>query len=149
MKEYAVLIICTSALIALGTAISYKEGDKTLKGVFSLMLICTVLMPIVPVLSELSDTRIPEFTQKPYGEGSYTELAADAFERGVRDAICERFDLERDCVSVKVGEFNFEKMSCGKMTVKLSGKGLLADITRLEEYLSKNFDAEDIAIELW
>ena len=149
MKEYAIKTICTVALITLGTVLSYREGDKTVKLAFSLILICSLTLPIAPEIIKLINGGIPSFSPDGYEyDEQYSEVAEASLAEGIKKALCERFDLDEESVGVSLENFDFEKMSCDAIKVKLYGSAALANITEMKKYLGKNFEESEIRVEI-
>ncbi len=149
MKEYAITVICTVALIVIGSVISYKEGGEITKLAFSLILTSSVLLPIIPIIEELASTELEDldFSFEDHS-GEYKETAEQAFEEGLADALCARFDIDPGDVRADINGFDFDSMSCRGIRVLLSGGAVFKNLTQIKAYLEMNFEGCDIRVEV-
>ncbi len=149
MKEYGVSIICTAALIVLGLAVCYKENCKITKAAFSLILSAAVILPIAPMAKELlsGNAALPDMPDFNYGE-EYKDTAREALEDGIAEALCVRFGIDKENIEVSISEFDFEKMSCGKINTRLFGAASFSNITEIKKYISENFKGSDVRVEI-
>ncbi len=149
MKEYAVTVICTVALIVIGSVISYKEGGEITRLAFSLILTSSVLLPVLPIIEELASADLGDFdfSFEDYGT-EYKDTAEAAFEKGIADALCARFDIDSGDVRADINGFDFDTMSCRGIRVLLSGGAVFKNLTEIKAYLEKNFEGCDIRVEV-
>ncbi len=149
MREYAVSVICTAALITLGTAICHRENSRVMKWAFSLILTGAVLLPLIPIMSELAgaDYGIEDLPSINYGE-EYKRTAEAALELGIERALADKFDIDEVNVKADISGFEFEQMSFKAVNIVLSGKAVFINISAVKNYLEKNFEGCNVKIKL-
>ena len=147
MGEYLFGIITTSVLLSIVSFLSYSEKNTALKLSLSVLLLYTVVSPIVSGQISTSFEDIFSYVENTDidvdGEG-YKEAVKDAFEEGVRRALCNEFSLSAEEVSVTAVGFNFEDMSAERITVTLTGNAAFANHRGIKDYLFENgkYDCE-------
>lgn len=133
-------VIAVSILSALATLISHgTASERAIRAAISMILIYTVSRPVIAFVSEAdpSDFYYETGEGEEISDPEYLKVAEEAFVRGVRLAVCEKFDLNDEDVHVLVSGFDFEKMRAGKIKIILYGRAALADARNIEAYVSE------------
>lgn len=136
MREYVVSVVAVSTLAALAVFISYGgASERAVKGAVSVILIYTLCMPIVDMVGDFSVENLNFELQLEDVESSseYFETVEQAFVRGVKSYVCEEFGLDVDEVFVKIQGFAIESMRAERISIVLSGRAALSDVTRIAE----------------
>ena len=136
MREYVVSVVAVSTLAALAVFISYGgASERAVKGAVSVILIYTLCMPIVDMVGDFSVENLNFELQLEDVESSseYFETVEQAFVRGVKSYVCEEFRLDGDEVFVKIQGFAIESMRAERISIVLSGRAALSDVTRIAE----------------
>ena len=147
MREYATALVCTVALTALGSALAYRQDDKTVRTAFSLILICAVVLPLAPALKELLSQQYDPVLPQIDGT-EYESVAAAALEEGIKSAVAQQMNADARNVGVKIDGFDFSSMSFERITVTLVGRDALMNIDALKRYLKKNFEGCEVVVEI-
>ena len=134
---FSALIIC--AAISVISYLSYSHGsEKSLRWVMAILLLYVLLLPISNFSMEILNL---DFSSYPsvdsIGENLTEEGAERAFSDGIRSLVAEKYDIAEKNVSVKLSGFDFNNMRAERVTVFLSGAGVLIDSRGLEEYLNR------------
>ena len=136
MREYVVSVVAVSMLAALAVFISYGgASERAVKGAVSVILIYTLCMPIVDMVGDFSVENLNFELQLEDVESSseYFETVEEAFARGVKSYVCEEFGLDGGAVFVKIQGFAIESMRAERISIVLSGRAALSDVTRIAE----------------
>ena len=139
--EYLTSFLSAAALISVASALApAKEGvRRAVLSAFSVIL----LFLLIPRGGELSLHDLFSFTE----ESTVTEAApvlGEAWkagvENGIRDDLCQKYDLSADEVSVACTLKNEENtVTVTHLSLTLSGKSALADATGMLLYIEKNY----------
>ena len=136
MREYIASLICTAAILAILSVLSYKyDSDVGRRAAFAVLIIWITLVPLVKHINK-NEISFPTFdTDMSEYKEEYKSIAENAFTDGVKAMICEKFSLESDLVDVRVYGFDFEKMKAERIKVLLSGKAAAASYKDIEKYV--------------
>ena len=168
MREYVVSVVSFSSALGLVLLIvpdGVRSGlKKHVRLIGALCLICLLISPASKLLdafdklslgdisglvgNPVSDGLYDKYEEiyNDYVNGSYGENVGDA----VKDALFERFSIKRDNCRVMVDLFdNGDGISePSKITVVLSGEGILSDPEKIKLFVSELFSCEcAVAIE--
>ena len=134
MSEYLLSLFTSAALFgALSLIIYNKDGGE--RGGLRILFAAALLLPIVNArgsLGELS-AALPPYSEESGGE--YEMVAEEAFLVGTRRAVCEKFSLSEELVSVAADGFSFRDMRAEKIKITLSGIAALADGRAIEKFV--------------
>ena len=70
--------------------------------------------------------------------GEYEKVAEEAFIDGIRQLLFTKYGIKEENARVFVFDFDFEKMTAGKIKIFLSKRGALADWRGIEEYITES-----------
>ena len=144
MSEYVASVTVASVLCALISLISYgKDGDRTVKSAVAMILLYTVSSPIISLISGLGEISYSDFYPDvpPYaenGEGEYLQVARDSFCEGIKSLVSEKFGVEKESVSVRIFDFDFENMRAGKIKIILSGRAAFLDARLVDSLIEES-----------
>ena len=147
MREELFYFISISAVTALASAISYSAQDSKIKLALGIMLFASVLTPTVEIIRSLGDFRLPEYSSGDYGNMA-EEVAEDAFCRGIRRAVADKFYITEDEISVETAGFCYSEMSAERITIELSGRGASADTRGVRAYIEREFGECEVKIKI-
>lgn len=139
MKGYliAVVLICAMASLA-SHFLSGTDAARYGRLALAVVLLWAVISPLAGLLQSLPE--IPSFSL-PDVEGSdsplYAERAEEAFCEGIRAAVCEKFSLAGEELSVRTEGFDVTAMRAKRVHILLKGKGILADGFAIEAFIEK------------
>ena len=150
MKSYIISVILT----AVGAFVAVKLSPDGRGGTFSpyvrlissLALICVMISPITSLLSCDVEASVEDIMSKIelesygfYESGmtvSLSKINASTLSNVLSEKICEKFDLERDNVSVEVKyTVTPEKTEYNKILVLLSGKAIFKNPREIENFV--------------
>ncbi len=104
-----------------------------------LIFASVVISPLVSLIYNFDFT--PPAAFEPDGWG-YIEYTEDAFCDGVLNALCDKYGIETHQAKIKTEGFDFNTMSCKKITVTLSGGAVIKDSGAIKRYLEQNLCIE-------
>lgn len=137
MREYAICVFVICAVISGGSMLSYGKHKTMEKCAIGLLLLYII---IAPVADYLKQTDFPNFEyQEEMGEldGGYEEISEEAFKEGISDAVCQKFSIDKKNIRVLIEDFDFSTMSCSKIRIFLSGRGVFTDYKAIESYVNE------------
>lgn len=142
MKEYFIGVAALVLFIGVMRMISYRDGaDSGSRLAFAVLILYVVFIPMADTIKEISKNGIsPEIISPDISEyeNGYEKVAEDAFVKGVRSAVCQRFSLDESDVRVMVEDFDVQSMRAGRIRIFLSGKGIFASYKDVEKYIEEN-----------
>lgn len=139
MNEYLYSLIFICFCISAFSFVSYKEGCRGARLAFGILLCFAAAAPIAKALPSVSlDGIIGGIQGGAVGEHIYSENAEKAFEEGIAAAVCSEFSLDSSDVRVTVSGFDFKSMRADGISVFLSGRGVFANIEKIENYITSS-----------
>ena len=138
MGEYLFSIVALSSAAALLSYLSYPgELEATAKRAISLILVFFIVSPLPALVDSIEEIRLPDFSEEEYaGElEDYMEAVDEAFASGIRTLISDKFSLASADVSVTVAGVDITEMKAKRISILLSGRAVLSDVKRIEEYI--------------
>ena len=142
MKGYVISVMAASAVVALGSLVSYGgKTERTSRAAMAMVLLYAVTYPIISVTGSISDVISTDFfeglrVECDQSDTLFYKNTAAAFCDGVERLVCGECKLADGDVSVTVVSLDVESMRAEKITVILSGSAVIADarlIARLVE----------------
>ncbi len=129
MKAYLVSVVLICALVSLASHfLSATDSARYGRLALAVVLLWAVISPLLDLLSTVPELSLP--ADPPTEEGDvplYAARAEAAFCEGTRAAICEKFSLAKEDVSVRTEGFDLQTVRAKRICVLLKGKGILAD----------------------
>lgn len=142
LAEYAASLVSLAALAALAGLVSYSGGeDRGHRFAISVILLYAAIVPLVPLVSELSNIDFSDITGSELPElsgGAYLEKSEEAFEEGIRRLVSEKWGVDETKIIVSVSGFDFETMTARKIKITLLGKGVGIDFREVKKYIENN-----------
>ena len=121
MNGAIVYVLAAVCSVAYASFASYSKDCAGTRFALGAILLSSLVVPFAASVAEIS---VPDIIPD-YGEDRYSDMSSDvteeAFVRGIKLAICEKFDLEAGCVDVRAVGFVFESVSAERISVVLSG----------------------------
>ncbi len=135
MKEYASGLLLLALLLSVGGRLLYDRRYASVTGLlFSLILLSGIAAPLRDVVS--GEITFPT-VQIPEDTSLFDSALCEAYEDGVRRAICDEFSFSEDEVRVRATDFSAQNIEAARVEVILSGRSALADRHRIERYLKE------------
>ena len=106
-----------------------------MKLALGIIAIYLILSPLAKIDFDFDNSF--EITLPESAEGGYSEVAKDAFERGISSSVADKFSLEAELVSAEAVGFDFDFMRAEKIKITLTGRAVFADRRAIEEYINK------------
>jgi hypothetical protein len=129
MKAYLVSVVLICALVSLASHfLAATDSARYGRLALAVVLLWAVISPLLNLLSTVPELSLP--ADPPTEEGDmplYAARAEEAFCEGICAAICEKFSLAKENVSVRAENFDLQTMRAKRICVLLKGKGILAD----------------------
>lgn len=151
MKEYLLSVFAICTVVGLVSFLSHGKLRSAERIVLGIITLYVILSPLPSAIKNFDVDDFFSFDTDGVGEqgGDISEVAEEAFARGVALAVAEEFSLEASDIRVRVEGFDFEKMSAERIRVTLSGRASTADYRAVEEYLNKQqFGRCEVEIEI-
>ena len=138
MKEYLIAVVLISAMVALASHfLGGTDAGRYGRLGLAVVLLWAVLSPLAGLLQSLPSS-FPSFSL-PETEGTdsplYAERAQQGFCDGIRAAVCEKFSLSEEELSVRAEGFDMAVMRAERIHILLKGKGVLADGFAIEAFI--------------
>ena len=150
MTEYTLGTFAILAICGVLSLISYGSG-VTEKAAVGIVAAFVILSPLVTELKNIDlEGALDSLTGGSYETDADPSLVAEeAFAKGIRRAVAERFSLKEENIRVKIIDFDMEKMSSGQIKIFLGGSAALADYRGIESYVNSLGMGEcDVEIQL-
>ena len=150
MRDYLVSFAMTSLFVALASVLS-PDGKikRSVSLALSVILISALTLPLVSTLGSLDDVNYNlhiDFDESQNGEivnEDFESTTERAINEGLRKAVCERFDIEKDCVSVEARiDIIGSELVFSRVEIYLSGTGVLSDLPRIKKYIEGSLGTE-------
>lgn len=143
MKEYAVTLAVTSALVSLALALTYRDEEKSGGAVRSALMLILLYATLCPLLGAVRNFDIDSdiLKEEKYNfedRFSLSDATEEAFCRGIRLFLADKMSINYDEITVKAKDFDASLMRARKIEVTLVGKAALADYRALREAVEKN-----------
>ena len=105
------------------------------KAALGVMLLSVIIAALPDGVS--FDFDIGEILPGDADEGEYYYVAEEALCLGVRRAICSEFGLSESDVSVRLIDFDFERLSADTVAVTLGGAAALGDYRAISRFVEE------------
>ena len=141
MTDYLGMLIAIGAVVAFSGFISYGgEADKTVKGALGVIMLSVLVSPLLSILGSLPELDIDGLFDTPnedikVEDSLYYKTAEENFCLGIERLLESELDVEADDIRVYTEGFDMTKMRAEKITVILSGKGVVAEYHRVVEII--------------
>ena len=137
MTEYSISVFGVLALTGALSLICYGSG-KTEKAALGIIAAFIIISPLVTAISKVDTTEVLDSLT---GGGYETDadpsyVAEEAFAKGIKAAVTERFSVKAENISVRIINFDIKTMSCEQIKIYLDGAGAFADYRGIEDYVS-------------
>ena len=137
MTEYSISVFGALALFGLLSLICYGTGkvEKTALGIITAFIIISPLVNMIwgiDISSALDSIVGGEYET----DADPAYVAEEAFAKGIKETVAERFMINKEDIRVKIINFNMENMSCEQIRIYLEGAGVLNDYRGIESYVN-------------
>ena len=133
------LVVFAALTVSLATALAYPALKGAVSGALGMLLLLTVAAPFLSTVRALSDGELdlPDFSVE--GDGEFENITTAAFEKGVADALVDRFGEGLTGVRVRARQFDPTSMRAEGLTVVLPPGAAAVDYRAVKDYLTENF----------
>ncbi|MCQ2413455.1 MAG: hypothetical protein MJ082_01490 [Clostridia bacterium] len=140
MKTYLALTAGGVYLLCLGLRFFFGEKNrKAAAFAFTVILLSLIAAPLAELVGSLPEVCDLSLSADGSEQADLTRTVSEnAFTEAVRRAVCEKFSLPSETVSVKVRGFDRSALKAEGISVYLSGDGVFADVRRIRQYLLDN-----------
>lgn len=137
MREYMITLFAASATLSLLSHISYPSRlENVRRFAFGIILFSVVASPFFNALSNLVNGAEGLLPPDVGAGEAGDEIFEESFRIGIRDSVCEKFELSRGDVRVLTEGFSCDGWRAEKIRIILSGKAALADYHEIERYIN-------------
>lgn len=133
------LVIFASLTVSLATALAYPALKSAVSGALGILLLLAVAAPFLSTVRSLAEgeLQLPDFSVE--GDGEFENITTAAFEKGVADALVDRFGEGLLGVQIRARKFDPTKMQAEGLTVILPPGAAGVDYRAVKAYLVENF----------
>ena len=142
MAEYFVTLFVSGAAIAILSYLSYPgASERAVKIACGILMLYSVVTPLFALVEEFSSFDPDDFfgqigEYSPSDDEEYMKATKEAFKEGIVRLISSEYKISKSDITVTVFDFDFEKMSAGKIKVILRGEGATADYRAIRNYIN-------------
>ena len=135
MREYLLTVFVVSAAAAICGELTYRTGELGYRLAAGILVAYVTLAPVPRLIESFNiEDYMPSEDAKLSDSEAY-EVAKDAFCTGIENAVCDKFSISGEDISVSVKGFDLAKMRCEKISVFLSGKGVFRDFEEIKRFV--------------
>lgn len=140
MENGTIYVLAVLAAVAFASFAAYdSERARASRGALGIILLAALAVPFIDTvcaIPDIIDENLPEYDTDA---GSMAQdVAREAFLRGIRLAVADKFSLNADDIAVTCCGFSFEEMRAESLVITLSGKAAFADIRAVREFAEKS-----------
>lgn len=146
MKEYFIGVLGASMLFAVSTFLAYRQGEKSTALALSFIVAAAVILPLGGLVRTLPKWDFDLPVAELPNEGEYNKVAKEAYLDGVCLAVSEKFSIAKENLRAYCTGFDFKKMSCECLCVRLQGNAVFSDFDAIKKYLSENLGGCEVEI---
>ena len=152
MSAYLTSLILTSALVGIASYLSYSDrGSSYVRTASSLIVVCMMITPVLSLIEEggwlLEGSHSLEEYTPSIDESEFSKSAKEAFEKGVKEFVCEEFSLSDSDVTVSAFDFDCVSMRAEKIKIILRGSAAYADARGIE-YEVSSYELGECEVEI-
>ena len=138
MSEYLISVLVISAVAGMCSRLTYGSG-KLCRLSFAVVTLYVIVSPIASLVERLDAEKLFSdiVISDELSEGEYAEVAREAVESGVADAVSNKFSIDRECVRVALIDFDFSSMRAGEIRVFLSLSAAHTELPAVEQYVEE------------
>ena len=138
MSEYFIDVFCILFVAGALSLLCFDSGkaEKTAIGIITAFVI---LSPIITALKEVDiDRALDSFVDQGYEtDVSPSFVAEEAFAEGIKEAVAEKFSVNKENISVKVVDFDMKNMNAKEIVIFLSGTAVSSDYRGIKSYVNQ------------
>lgn len=138
LGEYIGSLIAISAVAALGSYAAYNPSDKVTRAAISLIVLYTVSVYAVGVSEWVGELDFESLSgdgaEIAISDSEYARVAEESFKLGIKRAVCDKFGISEEKMSVSVYGFNLENMKAERINIVLFD-AVSADYRAIEVYV--------------
>ena len=146
MKEYLLLVLAASMLFAACSFLSYRQGERSVTLALSVLVLAAVVLPLGELVSSLPEADFDFEADVTQGDGDYERVAEAAFCEGVIKTVSSEFSIEEENLRAYCVGFDFEKMRCKCLTVRVQGSAVFSDFDAIKKFLSENLGGCEVEV---
>ena len=145
MGEYLIAAVTLSLIASVVSSLAHPASDGVVRTAVGAVVLLFIAAPAVGLIRELPKRiELPEPAAPVYGDLS--DACLESYLDGVRAEICSYSSLPTECVRVSCEGFRLEDISCTRLTVTLSGRGVLTDHRTLRQHLIDSLNIKECEI---
>jgi hypothetical protein len=136
MTGYAAAVFAACCIGGLLGLCFYKDGraESLSLGIITLFIIVSPLAELRGMggdVFDIFDTPTPEIGS------DYADYIERSYEEGIRQAVAEKFQINKDEIGVSAVGLDTESLSAQRVTVYLRGSALLCDYRGVKKYVEE------------
>ncbi len=143
-----IYILSVLAAVAFSSFTMYgSEDNRAAKFALGAILLAALSAPVMGAVKNLAEFEIPEYGESDYSSELTEDVAKEAYCRGIRLALKDKFSLDYDAVEVDCIGFDLESMTAERINIILSDSASYSDSRGIRLYISENFGECEVSFD--
>lgn len=139
LREYFVGVIGIALLASFLLAITHPKAKGVTKFGTGVLLICTVLLPMVDILSGFDINKSIDGILDGIDYEATDSAIELAFEDAVAEYVADKYGVARECVTARADGFDIGTLRAERIYVTLFGEAVFLDYKRIESDVMTEF----------
>ncbi len=148
--SFLYILICLAAVAFCSFSMYQGAESSVSRFAFGAILLASLAVPFISAFSSALDF---EFSAEDFSDGNYSSDVAqktleDAFCKGIKYAVSDKFSINSKQITVECHEFNAETLKAEKIKIILSGNAVYSDVRSIKSYIEdENFGECEVILE--
>ena len=145
MREIFISAFILSALAALLSLVTYREGDRVFRAAVYTVIISMLIAPIYEAITSLDPLSGIEGVSGGVSE-EFVGAIRESYEDAARTLIADAIGRDTSEVAVMAEGFSATEISCDRLIVTLTGSAIYSDIDKIERISREDLRASEVRI---
>ena len=146
MREVFISAFILSALAALLSLVTYREGDRVFRSAVYTVILSMLISPIYEAISSLDPLSLLEDVSGDLTTEEFDGAIRGSYEDAARTVIADAIGRDISEVRVEAEGFSVTEIACERLTVTLSGGAIYSDIDRIERIAREDLRADEVRV---
>ena len=146
MREIFISAFILSALAALLSLITYREGDRAFRAAVYTVILSMLIGPLYEAITSLDPLSGLEDVSGDLTTEEFDGAIRGSYEDAARTVIADAIGRDISEVRVVAEGFSVTEIACERLTVTLVGGAIYSDIDRIEKTAKESLRANEIRI---
>lgn len=145
MREIFISAFILSALAALLSLVTYREGDRVFRAAVYTVIISMLISPIYEAITSLDPLSGIEGVSGGVSE-EFDGAIRESYEDAARTLIADAIGRDTSEVAVMAEGFSAAEIACDRIIVTLTGSAIYSDIDKIERISREDLRASEVKI---